>query len=128
MRLLIDSNRFIDFCSGDPEVISRLETASLVIVPFVVLAEIRVGSLLLKRGDIQARILTEFFQQPGVRTAHSTDVTTHHCATLYAYLRKQGTPIPTNDIWIAALAMEHSLVIYTRDPHFDLLPQIPKIR
>ena len=82
MRLLIDSNRFIDFCSGNPEVISRLETASLVIVPFVVLAEIRVGSLLLKRGDIQARMLTEFLQQPGVRTAHSTDVTTHHCATL----------------------------------------------
>ena len=39
-----------------------------------------------------------------------------------------GTPIPTNDIWIAALALEHSLVVYTRDTHFDHLPQIPKIR
>ncbi len=128
MRLLIDSNRFIDFCSGDPEVVSRLETAALVVVPFVVLAEIRVASLLLKHGDVQARMLTEFLHQPGVRTVHSTDVTTHHCAALYVHLRKQGTPIPTNDIWIAALALEHSLVIYTRDAHFDHLPQIPKIR
>ncbi len=128
MRLLIDSNRFIDFCSGDPEVVSRLESAVQVIVPFVVLAEIRVGSLLFKRGLDQARVLTEFLQQPGVRTVHSTDTTTHHCASLYVYLRKQGTPIPTNDIWIAALALEHSLVVYTRDSHFDHLPQIPKIR
>ncbi len=128
MRLLIDSNRFIDFCSGDPEVVSRLESAVQVIVPFVVLAEIRVGSLLFKRGLDQARVLTEFLQQPGVRTVHSTDATTHHCAALYVYLRKQGTPIPTNDIWIAALALEHSLIVYTRDTHFDHLPQIPKIR
>lgn len=128
MRLLIDSNRFIDYCTGDPEVVSRLETAAQIFVPFIVLAEIHVGSLLLKRGDLQAKMLTEFLQQPGVHTLHSTDTTAHHCASLYVMLRKQGTPIPTNDIWIAALAMEHSLVIYTRDTHFDHLPQIPKIR
>lgn len=128
MRLLLDSNRFVDFCAGDPEVLSRLECAALVVVPFIVLAEIRVGGRLLKRGEEQVRILSEFLQQPGVQTAHSSDATTHHCATLYAQLQKQGTPIPTNDIWIAALAIEHSLVIYTRDAHFDHLPQIPKIR
>lgn len=98
------------------------------VIPFVVLAEIRVGSLLFQRGLDQAKVLTEFLQQPGVRTVHSTEATTHHCASFYLYLRKQGTPIPTNDIWIAALAVEHSLVVSTRDSHFDHLPQIPKIR
>jgi tRNA(fMet)-specific endonuclease VapC len=42
-------------------------------------------------------------------------------------LKKAGTPIPTNDIWIAALAVEHSLVLYSRDAHFDRFPGIPRL-
>lgn len=125
MRILIDSNRFIDFCAGEPEVVDALEQAALVVVPFIVLAEIRVGSHSVKRGDTQVRILGELLQQPGVRVAHSSDATAHHYAALYARLRKAGTPIPTNDLWIAALAIEHSLVLYTRDAHFDRIPSIP---
>ena len=128
MRLLLDSNRFITYCSGDSEVIERLDAAIQIWVPFVVLAEIRVGARLLKRGDEQAQLLIKFLQQPGVFTAHSTDATTHHYAILYAQLRQQGTPIPVHDIWIAALALEHSLVLYTHDAHFSHLPQIPTVR
>ena len=47
---------------------------------------------------------------------------------LYAQLRRQGTPIPVHDIWIAALALEHSLILYTHDAHFSHLPQIPTVR
>lgn len=42
-----------------------------------------------------------------------------------AELRTQGTPIPTNDLWIAALVVEHGLTLYTRDRHFEHLPQLP---
>jgi tRNA(fMet)-specific endonuclease VapC len=73
------------------------------------------------------RILGELLQQPGVRVAHSSDATAHHYAALYARLRKAGTPIPTNDLWIAALAIEHSLILYTRDVHFDRIPSIPRL-
>lgn len=128
MRILIDSNRFIDFCAGDPAAVDAFEQAALLVVPFIVLAEIRVGAQSIKRGDTQARVLGELLQQPGVRVAHSTDATAHHYAALYARLKKAGTPIPTNDIWIAALAIEHSLVLYTRDAHFDRLPSIPRLR
>ena len=128
MRILIDSNRFIDFCAGDPAAVDAFEQAALLVVPFIVLAEIRVGAQSIKRGDAQARVLGELLQQPGVRVAHSTDATAHHYAALYARLKKAGTPIPTNDIWIAALAIEHSLVLYTRDTHFDHLPAIPRLR
>lgn len=128
MRILIDSNRFIDFCAGDPAAVDAFEQAALLVVPFIVLAEIRVGAQSIKRGDAQARVLGELLQQPGVRVAHSTDATAHHYAALYARLKKAGTPIPTNDIWIAALAIEHSLVLYTRDAHFDRLPAIPRLR
>ncbi|MFZ9919946.1 MAG: PIN domain-containing protein [Terrimicrobiaceae bacterium] len=127
MRILIDSNRFIDFCAGEPEVVDAFEQASLLVVPFIVLAEIRVGGQSMKRGDTQVRILGELLQQPGVRVAHSSDTTTHHYATLYARLKKAGTPIPTNDIWIAALAVEHSLMLYSRDAHFDRFPDIPRL-
>ena len=127
MRILIDSNRFIDFCAGEMEVVDAFEQAALVVVPFIVLAEIRVGAQSIKRGDAQVRILGELLQQPGVRVVHSSDSTTHHYAALYARLRKAGTPIPTNDLWIAALAIEHSLVLYSRDAHFDLSPSIPRL-
>ena len=127
MRILIDSNRFIDFCSGEPEVVDAFEQAALLVVPFIVLAEIRLGAQSIKRGDAQARVLGELLQQPGVRVAHSSDTTTHHYATLYARLKKAGTPIPTNDIWIAALAVEHSLALYSRYAHFDCFPGIPRL-
>jgi len=127
VRILIDSNRFIDFCAGELEVVDAFEQAALVVVPFIVLAEIRVGAQSIKRGDTQVRILGELLQQPGVRVVHSSDSTTHHYATLYARLRKADTPIPTNDLWIAALAIEHSLVLYSRDAHFDLIPSIPRL-
>lgn len=127
MRILIDSNRFSDFCAGVREVVDTFEQAALLAIPFVVLAEIRAGGAVMKQGDAQVRVLNELLQQPGVRVAHSTDTTAHHYAALYARLRKAGTPIPTNDIWIAALAMEHSLVLYSRDAHFDLIPSLPRI-
>jgi predicted nucleic acid-binding protein len=127
MRLLIDSNRFIDFCAGDEATVEAFEQAALLVVPFVVLAEIRVGAQLARRGENQARVLNELLNQPGVRTVHSTDGTTHHYAAIYAQLRRKGTPIPTNDIWIAALALEHNLILYSRDAHFDLIPSVPRV-
>ena len=46
---------------------------------------------------------------------------------LYRQLRAAGTPIPTNDIWIAALVVQHDLTLFSRDAHFDALPQIPRV-
>lgn len=128
MRLLLDSNCFIDFCTGDQEIAERLESTAELGIPFVVMAEIRAGAMLAKRGQEQARVMIELLQQPGVSAVHSTEATTHHYATLYAQLRKAGTPIPMNDLWIAALALERDFVLYTRDAHFDAIPQLPKIR
>jgi predicted nucleic acid-binding protein len=127
VRILIDSNRFIDFCAGDAEVLEAFESAALLVIPFVVLAEIRIGALSLRQGAGQARVLNELLNQPGVRTIHSTDATTHHYAAIYAQLKRRGRPIPTNDIWIAALAIEHSLVLYSRDAHFDEIPSLARL-
>ena len=55
------------------------------------------------------------------------DMTTQCYADIYAQLRAQGTPIPTNDIWIAALAVQHSLPLCSRDEYFNHLKQIARI-
>ena len=127
MRLAIDSNRFMDFCAGDEAVTRTFEEAALLVIPFVVLAEIRSGAQLCKKGEKQIRVLNALLNQPGVRSAHSTDGTAHHYAAIYAQLRGKGTPIPTNDIWIAAIALEHNLILYTRDAHFDHIPSVPRV-
>ena len=54
-------------------------------------------------------------------------VTTRHYASVARQLRTQGTPIPTNHIWIAALVLQHDLALYARDPHFDHLPQLVRV-
>ncbi len=53
-----------------------------------------------------------------------TRETSEYYARLFAQLRKAGTPIPTNDLWIASLAVQHELTLLSRDDHFDKLPQL----
>ncbi len=103
------------------------ERAALLVIPFIVLAEIGVGAQLTKRGDAQIRVLNALLNEQGVRDVHSTRVTSHHYAAIYAKLRRKGTLIPTNDIWIAALALEHGLILYTRDAHFQHIPSVPRL-
>jgi predicted nucleic acid-binding protein len=58
---------------------------------------------------------------------YADDQSTQHDANVYQQRRKQGTPISTNDMGIAALALQHSLVLFARDAHFDALPQITRV-
>jgi predicted nucleic acid-binding protein len=69
-------------------------------------------------------MLHRFLAQPGVEVLHSTDTTTRSYAALYRQLRAQRTPIPTSDLWIAAIVVEHDLALYSRDAHFQALPQL----
>jgi tRNA(fMet)-specific endonuclease VapC len=124
MRLALDTNRYVDFAHGDRALASQLEAADAIFVPFVVLAELRAGFAVGTRGRENERGLQRFLQKPGVDELYADDVTTQSYAVLYRQLRVQGTPIPTNDLWIAALALQHSLALCSRDDHFRHLPQI----
>ena len=124
MRLAIDTNRYRDLCVGRREVVERLETAEAIFVPVVVLAELRAGFAVGTKGRANERMLHQFLAQPGVEVLHTTDATTRSYAALYRQLRSQGTPVPTNDLWIAAIVLEHDLTLYSRDAHFAALPQL----
>jgi tRNA(fMet)-specific endonuclease VapC len=126
VRILLDTNRYRDFCVGAPEAVERLRAAELVCMAFVTLAELRSGFLAGTAGRPNERNLALFLNRPRVRILWPDEQTTHHYARLFLQLRKQGTPIPTNDIWIAALAIQHDMVLFSRDIHFERLQQLPR--
>ena len=126
MRLALDTNRYTDLCRGLADVVEIVEAADEVRLPFVVLGELRAGFAVGSQGPRNEAILRRFLLKPGIDVLYADEQTTHHYANVYRQLRKQGTPMPTNDMWIAALVLQHSLVLYDRDAHFDALPQLAR--
>ncbi len=127
MRVAVDTNRYVDLCKGVAETVEVLETADVLVLPFVVLAELRAGFMLGRRQAENERALHGLLLKDGVDVLYADDQTTHHYASVYRQLRKQGTPIPTNDIWLAALVLQHNLALHARDRHFDHLPQLVRV-
>jgi predicted nucleic acid-binding protein len=124
VRLALDTNRYVDLCRGFAETARLVSTAEAVFLPFVVVAELRAGFAFGKRSAENERVLRRLLLKEGVAILYADDQTTHHYAAAFRQLRLQGTPIPTNDLWIAALVLQHNLTLHARDRHFDHLPQI----
>jgi predicted nucleic acid-binding protein len=127
MRLLLDTNRYGDFCKGIPEAVAAVTSAERVYLPFVVLAELRAGFRAGTLGRRNEQTLDRFLAEPRVDVLYADEETIQTYAGLYVQLRRQGTPIPTNDLWIAALAVQHGLALHSRDGHFDALPQLLRV-
>lgn len=127
MRLALDTNRYTDLCRGDAFVIETVEHADEVWLPFIVVGELRAGFAVGSQSPRNEAALRQFLLKPGVRILYSDEQTTHHYASVYRQLRKQGTPIPTNDMWIAALVLQHSLALFARDAHFEALAQLARV-
>jgi tRNA(fMet)-specific endonuclease VapC len=127
MRLGLDTNRYTDLCRGIASVVETVELAEEVWLPFVVVGELRAGFAVGSQASHNEAVLRRFLLKSGVVVVYPDDQTTHHYASVYRQLRKQGTPIPTNDIWISALVLQHSLVLFARDAHFDALPQLTRV-
>jgi tRNA(fMet)-specific endonuclease VapC len=126
VRLALDTNRYTDLCRGNAAVVETVEQADEVWLPFIVVGELRAGFAVGSQGTRNEAVLRRFLLKPGVGILYADDQTTHHYASVYRQMRKQGTPIPTNDMWIAALALQHSMALFARDAHFDHLPQLTR--
>jgi tRNA(fMet)-specific endonuclease VapC len=126
VRLALDTNRYTDLCRGETSVVDKIELADEIWLPFIVVGELRAGFAVGNQEPRNEAALRRFLLKPGVRVVYADDQTTHHYASIYRQLRKQGTPIPTNDMWIAALVQQHSLVLFARDAHFDALAQLTR--
>jgi tRNA(fMet)-specific endonuclease VapC len=127
VRVAVDTNRYVDLCKGAVETLAVLEEAETVMLPFVVLGELRAGFAYGRRQVENERVLRRLLSKDGVRVLFADDQTTHHYASVFRQLRRQGTPIPTNDMWLAALVLQHNLALHARDSHFDHLPQLVRV-
>ena len=127
MKVALDTNRYVDLCRGVDETVAILEEAEGIVLPFVVLGELRAGFAHGRRPAENERTLRRFLLKEGVQVLFADDQTTHHYASVFRQLRTQGTPIPTNDMWLAALVLQHNLALHARDKHFDHLPQIVRV-
>ena len=127
MRLALDTNRYVDLARGVEATVSLVASADQVFLPFIVLGELRAGFAAGSRAAENERGLRRLLQKRGVAVLLADEQTTGAYASVFAQLRRQGTPIPTNDMWIAALVLQHGLVLHARDQHFDHLAQIPRV-
>lgn len=122
-RVLLDTNAFADFHrSGKWREVIR--GADEVILPLIVVGELRFGFLNGSRPDKNEVELLRFLSKPSASVLFPDLETTREYATIHHQLKLQGTPIPQNDIWIAALALQHRVWLCTSDSHFDHLPQL----
>ena len=124
VNIAIDTNILVDFFRGNSAIKNHLQRCEEIFVPYVVLGEIRAGFLCGARGLRNEKVLTHFLASSRTDILFPNEDTTHHYARLFHQLRTQGTPIPTNDLWIAALCLQHDIALFTSDKHFGHIPQL----
>ena len=127
MRLGLDTSAYSAFKRGHPEAIDAIQRAGEIVVPSIVLGELLAGFRIGSRERANGRELDAFLASRRVRVASIDPETAQRYAEILTYLRDQGTPIPTNYIWIGASAMQWGLRLLTSDSHFGRLPQVSVI-
>jgi tRNA(fMet)-specific endonuclease VapC len=117
--MILDTNALSAAAEGDPAVTALLARAEQMAIPVIVLGEFRYGIAQSRNRASYEDWLTGLLNDCMVLDIN--EPTTDHYAEISLQLKRKGTPIPTNDIWIAALCRQHSLPLLSRDRHFDLI-------
>jgi predicted nucleic acid-binding protein len=117
---MLDANALSAFIDGDPAIGARLSVEAHVAIPVIVLGEFRYGISGSRYRSRYEQWLEDHL--PAFDVLAVTDPTTLVYARVRVLLKKLGRPIPANDAWIAALALQHRLPILSRGEHFDAVP------
>lgn len=123
-RLLLDTSAYSAFFRGDEVAKAAIRGADEIWLNPVVLGELLAGFGRGRRRGRNEEELAEFLAAPRVRVAVIDEETASRYAAILGGLWAAGTPIPTNDIWIAASAMQHGLEVLTADAHYARVPQV----
>lgn len=123
-RALLDTSGYSAFMRGDTAVAEMLQTVEAIYVNAVVLGELRVGFLRGRMRQKNDARLRQFLASSRVAVLPVDEDTAERYAVILDGLWNAGTPIPTNDLWIAASAMQYGLAVITTDAHFLKIPQI----
>lgn len=122
--MILDTNALSAFVDGDAAVGDVLRRQPRVALPVVVLGEFRYGIAQSRhRASYEAWLESHLYD---FDVLHVTDETAVAYAALRVALKRSGRPIPANDAWIAALALQHRLPVLSRDRHFDAVPGLDR--
>ena len=119
MKRLLDTNAYVELLKGNATVVDLVRSAERIAFSMVVVGELLFGFRNGNRYDRNLAALDDFLSQPWIELAQVTRTTADRFGRIAAALRKTGTPIPTNDIWIAAHALETGAELLTFDRHFE---------
>lgn len=125
--LVVDTNvliRILDRSYAPPSEFAEYDE---LLIPSVVIGEYRAGLMMLRHGRRMMDKLQSYLRKLSVRVVPVGERTAEMYAKVYQALREQGRPIPQNDMWIAASALEHGADIATHDDHFRLVPMLTVI-
>ena len=126
--LLLDTNVLIRFLRGDKCIAKKIEAYDTVVVPTIVIGEYKAGAdAETKAGRIQLSMLDSFLEDEAVKVAELSEEMADAYASIFRVLRKNGTPIPQNDLWIAACAISTGAAVYSLDAHFAKVPLLERV-
>ena len=128
MTFSLDTSAFSDFNRGDSRLKKWFQTDNDILISQIVIGELRAGFAAGNRREINEQLLQKFLDSPSVRTVSLTDATTKQFAEIYLKLRKAGTPIGTNDMWIAAISLEYDVPLLTTDNDFASIPDLTIVK
>jgi tRNA(fMet)-specific endonuclease VapC len=123
--VILDTNGLSAVADGDASLVPILSQATEIVVPVIVLGEYRYGVRQSREHPRYERWLMDSL--PNYRILDVDQETTIYYATLRTELKKAGTPIPANDVWVAALCRQYRLPILSRDRHFDIVAGLRRI-
>ena len=124
-RYLLDTNLLIALIAGEASVTTAVTAAPAVFVPAIALGELFYGAQKSGRPSQNLQVIERLTAAAAVLPCGVE--TARRYGELKAALRTRGMPLPENDIWIAALAVEYDLTLATRDSHFEALPEISTV-
>ncbi len=123
-KVLLDTNGYSALFKGEEKILETIGSADIVFISVIVLGELyggfRGGS---KESENRKRV-NAFLSRPTVRILQVTKETAEIFGTIKYQLKSAGTPIPLNDVWIAAQAIESGAILVTYDSHFSKVPGI----
>ena len=117
-KVLLDTNAYTSLRRGDEAILDVLGRAATVFMSAIVLGELHAGFKGGNKEALNRRELEEFTRRPTVRILHVTQETAEIFGAIKHRLKSAGTPIPINDVWIAAQATEAGAYLVTYDEHF----------
>jgi tRNA(fMet)-specific endonuclease VapC len=123
--MILDTDGLSALAEGELRLEPILRKATQIAVPVIVLGEYRYGIQQSRERQRYEHWLVEYL--PKFRVLNVDEQTTTSYAAVRGELKRAGTPIPSNDVWIAALCRQHSLAVLSRDRHFDLVPGLRRI-